>query len=112
VDGSQEVPGEFVVTSCDPPEILEAAEATLDDIVPFIGALAEAVEGHPVGFVWNDRLRATIDDFGAKAVAVVAFVANESNHGRREFQKSRRRGNICVLAWSEMKCVRFAIRVA
>jgi hypothetical protein len=27
------------------------------------------VEGHPVGFVWNDWLRAAVDDFGAKAVA-------------------------------------------
>lgn len=75
VDGSQEVSGEFVVTSCDASEILEPAEATLDDIAPFIGALAEAVEGHPVGFVWNDGLGTTIDDFGAKAVAVVSFVA-------------------------------------
>jgi hypothetical protein len=46
---------------------------------------AETVEGYPVGFVWNDRLRAVIDDFGAKAVAVVAFVANERRHRRREF---------------------------
>ena len=112
MDGCQEVPGKFVVTSCDPPEVLEAAEATFDDIAPFIGALAEAVEGYPVGFVWNDRLRATIDDFGAKAIAVIAFVANEGRHGRREFQKSRRCSNICVLTWSEMKCVRFAIGVA
>jgi hypothetical protein len=80
VDGSQEVPGEFVVASCDTPEILEATEAALDNIARFIGALAETVEGHPVGFVWNDRLRAAIDDFGTKAV----FVANEGRHRRRE----------------------------
>ena len=42
MDGSQEVPGEFVVTSRDTPEILEPAETTLDHIAPFIGALAEA----------------------------------------------------------------------
>ena len=112
MDGSQEVSGKFVIASCNPPEILEPAEATLDDIAPFIGPLAEAVEGHPVGSVRDDRLGAAIDDFGAKGVAVVAFVANEGGHGRREFQKGRRGGNICVLSWSEMKCVRFAIRVA
>ena len=112
MDGSQEVSGEFVVTSSDTPETLEPAEATLDDIAPFIGALVEAVEGHPVGFVWNDGLGTTIDDFGAKAVAVVAFVPNEGRHRRREFQEGRRSGNICVLARSEMKCARFAIRVA
>ncbi|MGY4286397.1 hypothetical protein ACVWXO_005617 [Bradyrhizobium sp. LM2.7] len=66
MDGSQEVPGEFVVASGDTPEILEAAEATLDDITPFIGALAKAVEGYPVGFVWDDWLRATIDDVARK----------------------------------------------
>ena len=77
-----------------------------------IGAFAEAVEGHPVGFVWNDGLSTTIKDFGAKAVAVISFVANEGRHGWREFQKGRRCGNICVLAWSEMKCTRSAIGVA
>jgi len=112
VDGCQEVSGKFVVTSCEPPEVLEAAEASLDDVAPFIGALVEAVEGHPVGFVWNDRLGTTTDDFGAKAVAVVTFVANEGGHWRREFQKGRSCSNICALAWSEMKCVRLTIRVA
>ena len=53
VDGGQEVPREFVIASCDTPEVLEATEATLDDISPFVGALAEAVEDDPVGFVWN-----------------------------------------------------------
>ncbi len=112
MDGSQEVSGKFVVASSDTPEILEPAETALDNIAPFIGAFAEAVEGHPVGFVWNDGLRAAIDDFGAKAVTIVAFVPNEGRHGRREFQKGRPCGNICVLSRSEMKCARFAIRVA
>ncbi len=103
MDGSQEVSGKFVVASCDAPEILEPAETALDDVAALIGAFAEAVEGHPVGFVWNDGLSTTIKDFGAKAVAVISFVANEGRHGWREFQKGRRCGNICVLAWSEMK---------
>lgn len=111
MDGSQEVSGKFVVASCDTPEILEPTEATLDNVAPFVGAFAEAVEGHPVGFVWNDGLRAAIDDLGAKAVAIVAFVPDEDRHGRREFQKGGRCGNIGVLARSKMKCARFAIRV-
>ena len=84
MDGCQEVPGKFVVTSCDPPEVLEAAEATFDDIAPFIGALAEAVEGYPVGFVWNDRLRAVIDDFGAKA----GDLGRRERSGERVLQKT------------------------
>lgn len=112
MNGSQEVPCEFVVTSCHTPEILEPTEATLDYIAPFIGSLAEAVEGHPVGFVWNDGFGAATDDFGSKAVAVVAFVSHEGRHRRRELQKGWRCSNICVLPRSEMECVRFAIRVA
>jgi len=111
VDSSQEVSGKFIVASCDTSEILEAAETALDDVATLIGALVEAVEGDPVGFVWNDGLGTTIDDFGAKAVAIVSFVANEGRHGWREFQKGWRCGNICVLAWSEMKCARSAVRV-
>jgi len=112
VDGSQKVSGKFVVASCDPPEILEPAETALDNITPFVGAFAEAVEGHPVGLVGNDGLCATIDDFGAKVVAIVASVPNEGRHGRRELQKGRPCGNIGVLAGSKMKCARSAIRVA
>jgi len=84
VNGSQEISGKFVVASCDTPEILEPAETALDDVAPLIGAFAEAVEGHPVGFVWNDGLGTTINDFGAKAVAVVSFVANEGRHRWRK----------------------------
>jgi hypothetical protein len=112
VNGGQEISSKFVVASCNTPEILEPAETALDNVAPFVGAFAEAVEGHPIRFVWNDRLCAVIDDFGAKAVAIVAFVPNEGRHGRREFQKGRSCGNICVLARSEMKCARSAIRVA
>jgi hypothetical protein len=46
LDNSKEVPGRFVATSCDTSEILEPAEATLDNIAPFIGTLAETAEGH------------------------------------------------------------------
>ena len=112
MDGGQEVSGKFVVASSNTPEILEPAETALDNIAPFIEALAEAVEGYPVGFVWNDGFRAAIDDFRAKAVAIVAFVPNEGRHGRRELQKGRPCGNVCGLSRSEMKCARFAIRLA
>lgn len=60
------------------------------------------MEGDPIGFVWNDGLGTAINDFSAKVVAVVSFVADEGRHGWRELQKDRRCGNICILAWSEM----------
>ena len=111
MDGSHEVSGKFVIASCDAPEILEPAKTAFDNIAPFVGAFAEAVDGHPVRFVWNDRLGAAIGDFGAKAVAIVGFVGNEGRHGRREFQKGGRCGNVGVLSGSEIKCARSAIRV-
>ena len=111
MDGSQEVSGKFIIASCDAPEILEPAKTAFDNIAPFVGAFAETVEGHPVGFVRNDGLGAAIDEFGAKAVAIVGFVGNEGRHGRLEFQKGGRCGNIGVLSGSEMKCVRSAISV-
>ncbi|MCK1304174.1 hypothetical protein IVB42_00380 [Bradyrhizobium sp. 45] len=76
MDGSQEVPDEFVVASGDTPEILRRQQQR-SMTLRLLSALAEALDGHPVGFVWDCWLRATIDDFGAKAVAVVAFIANE-----------------------------------
>ena len=77
MDCSQEISSELVVTGRDAPEVLEPAEAAFDDISPFVEALAEAVEGYPVGFVWNDGFGAAIDDFSAEVVAIVTLVANE-----------------------------------
>ena len=88
MDGSQEGSGKFVAASCDTPEILEPAETALDNVAPFVGAFAEAVEGHPVGFVWDDKLRAAIGDFGAKTVAIVAFVPNEVDMGGASFKRA------------------------
>jgi len=88
VDGSQEISGKFVVASCDTPEILEPTETAHDNVAPFVDAFAEAVEGYPVGFVWNDRLRAPIDDFGAKAVAIVAFVPMRVDMGGPNFKRA------------------------
>src|SRR3712207_7436912 len=42
VDGGQEVPCELIIASCNTSEVLEATEATLDDISSFVGTLAEA----------------------------------------------------------------------
>jgi hypothetical protein len=72
VDGSQKFLWQVYRSECGTPEIFEPAETSLDHITPFLGAFAEAVEGHPVGFVWNDGLRAALGDFGAKPVAVVS----------------------------------------
>src|SRR3954471_9736163 len=110
VDGGQEVSGKFVVASSNTPEILEPAETALDNIAPFIEALAEAVEGYPVGFVWNDGFRAAIDDFGAKAVAIVAFVPNEGKKGGAGAKKGPPRRNFRGFAREGEKRRRFCNR--
>jgi hypothetical protein len=70
------------------------------------------VEGYSVGFVWDHRFCAAVDDVCAKIVAVIPLVSDERRHRRGKRKKGRRGGNICVLAGSEMKCARSAIRVA
>ena len=111
-NGGEKVAGELVISGGDAPEILEPAEAALDDVAPFVGALAEAVEGYSVGLVRNDGASAAAFDVSAEVVAIIALVADECVHGRREFQKRWRGGDIGVLAGSEMKCARSAIGVA
>jgi hypothetical protein len=41
----EKVASEFVISGGDTAEIFQSAETSLDDIVPFVGALVEAVEG-------------------------------------------------------------------
>src|ERR1700726_1311495 len=76
-NGGEKVAGELVISGSDAPEILEPAEAAFDDVAPFVGTLAEGVEGYSVGLVRNDRARAAAFDVGAEGVAVIALVADE-----------------------------------
>ena len=108
----EEVSGELVVPGCDPAEVLEAAEAALDNIAPLVGALVELVERNAVGFVRNDRRCAMDDDRGAQLVAIISLVADERGHGGRERQHAGRRGDIGVLVRRQMENHRPAMRIA
>jgi hypothetical protein len=44
MDGCEEISGEFVVASGYAPEILEPAEASLDDVSAFVGAFVEMMQ--------------------------------------------------------------------
>jgi hypothetical protein len=112
MDRGQKVASEFVVSSGDAPKILEPAEAALNDVASFVGALIEAVDDYSVGFVRDDGGRAAANDLGAETVAVIAFVSDESAHRRSQRQNGRRGGNVCVLAGREMKYAGPAIRIA
>lgn len=109
---SKEVASELVVSGCDAAEVLEAAEAALDDVSAFVGAFAERMDDDPVGFVGDDRLCPALDDLGAQIVTVISLVGDERAHGRGERQNIGCGGNVGVLAGGQMKNDRPAERIA
>jgi hypothetical protein len=112
MNSGQEIPSELVVSGSDAPEVLEPAEAALDNIPAFVGTFVEAMDGDTVGFIGDYGLGAATDDFGAKAVAIIAFVGDERVHGWGERQNVGRRSDIGILAWGQMKDDRPAERIA
>ena len=112
MNSGEEISGELVVSGGDAAEVLEPAEAALDDVSAFVGALVEAMDDDTVGFVGDDGLGAATNDFAAKVVAVIRFVGEERAHGRRERQNIGRRRDIGILAWGQMQDDRPAKRIA
>jgi hypothetical protein len=103
MNSGQEIPSQLIVSGGYAPEILEPAEAALDDISAFVGTFAEAMGYDTVGSVGDHRFGATTDDFGAKAIAVIAFVADERAHGWSERQNIGRSSDIGILSGRQMK---------
>ncbi len=103
MNSGQEISGELVVSGGDAPEVLESAEAALDDISAFVGAFVEAMDDDPVGLVGDNGLGAAPNDFATKVIAVIPFVGEECAHGRRARQNIGRRSDIGILAWGQMQ---------
>ena len=112
MNSGQEVSGELVVSGGDAAEVLEPAEAALDDISTSVGAFVEAMDDDAVGLVGDYGLGAATSDFAAKVVAVIPFVGEERAHGWRERQDIGRRRDIGILAWGQMQDDRPAERIA
>ena len=112
MNSGQEISGELVVSGGDTPEVLEPAEAALDDISAFVGTVVEAMDDDTVGFIGDYGLGAATDDFGAKVVAIIAFVGEERVHGWGECQNIGRSSDIGILAWGQMQDDRPAERIA
>jgi hypothetical protein len=53
-DGGQEIASEFVVTGCNPSEVLEPAEGVLDKVSRPVAGLVEWDLALAVGFPWDD----------------------------------------------------------
>jgi hypothetical protein len=103
MNGCQEISGELIVAGGDPAKVLEAAEAALDDVATFVGALAEGMDDSAIGFVGDHRCCAALDDLGAQPVAVVALVGEKLRHEWRERQDIGRSGNVGILPRSQVK---------
>jgi xanthine dehydrogenase iron-sulfur cluster and FAD-binding subunit A len=112
MNSGQEIPGEFVVSRGDAPEVLQSAKAAFDDISAFVGAFVEAVDDDTVRFIGDYGLGAATNDFAAKVVAVIPFVGEERAHGWCERQHIGRRRDIGILAWSQVQNDRPAERIA
>ena len=112
MNSGQEIPGELVIPRGDAPEVLEPAEAALDDISALVGAFVEAMDNDAVGFVGDDGLGAATSDFAAEVVSIIPFVSEERAHGRRERQNIGRHRDVGILAWGQMQDDRPAERIA
>ena len=112
MNSGQEIPSELVVSGGYAPEVLEPAEAALDDISAFVGTFVEAMDDDTVGFIGNDGLGAVTSNFGAKVVTVVPFVCEKRAHGWCERQNIGRSSDVGILPWGQMQDDRSAKRIA
>src|SRR6266478_9498299 len=112
MNSGQEIASELVVSGGDAPEILEPAEAALDDVSAFVGASVEAMDDDTIGFIGDYRRGAATGDFGAKVVTVVPFVCEKRAHGWCERQNIGRSSDSGILTWGQMKDNRPAERIA
>src|SRR5438045_9629200 len=112
MNSGQEIPSELVVSGGDAPEVLEPAEAALDDVSAFVGTFVEAMDDDPVGFIGDYGLGAATGDFGAKVVAIIAFVGEERAHGWGERPNIGRRSDSGIVGWGEREEERGGARIA
>ncbi len=112
MNSSEEIARELVVSGGDAAEVLEAAEAALDDVSALVGSLTEGMDDDAVGLVGNDRLSAALEDLGTQFVPVIAFVGEKGAHGRGKRQHVGRGSDVGILAGGEMKHDRPAARIA
>ena len=73
-DRGKVISREPVIASCDPPEVLQPVEGTLDAPAQLVETLIEAERLFSIALVWNDRLGSPLMEFGAQSRAVVGLV--------------------------------------
>jgi len=83
MDERQEAGDRFVVAGCDPSEVFEAIEESLDQITRLVAMLVIATRRYWIGSGWNDRLCMRGFDLLHQAITVVALVRNHGFGLRR-----------------------------
>ena len=71
----EEIPRELVVTGGDAPPVLEAAEATFDDITSLVGLAVMPNTFLAIGFAGDDRLDPTFFEEAAKRIGVISLIS-------------------------------------
>lgn len=105
------VSGEFVVSGGNSPEVLEPAEASLNDIASLVGEFVEAMPPDAIGLVGDDWPGAALFDLGAEGITVVALVGDDGLGSWSERQDLRRRGDVGILARGQVECDGSAKRI-
>jgi hypothetical protein len=98
VNGREEVSGKFVVTGGNSPEVLELAEASLNDIAPLVGGFVEAISPNAIRLVRDDWSGPALFDCRAEGIAVVALVRDDGLGRWSKRQDIWCRGDVGILA--------------
>lgn len=78
MNGGQEVPGDFVISCGDRPELLKLGEEILDEMTGLIEMLVEFPWLTPVGFGWNDGgLPGFFEGEDNTLVRVIGFIGDD-----------------------------------
>ena len=102
----------LVVAGGNSAEILEPAEAALDEIAPFVGPFIEAMDSDAVGLVGDDGLGAALGDLAPGSHRRHSHVGDQGTHVGCQRQNIWCGGDIGVLARCQMKHYGPATRIA
>jgi hypothetical protein len=100
---------ELVVTSGDAAPILEAAEATLDDIAILVGLLVVANALLTVGFARDHRLDAAFFEEPAKRIGVISLVGHKFSDAGDQAHAGFGHNAVGRVAWCQYEYPRTAL---
>jgi len=111
VNAGQEVPGEFVVSGCDRPELFEFGEEILDEMAFFVEVPVELARHAPVGFWWDDdTLAGLLERFDDALVRVIGLIGDQLLGFERRYEVVGAR-QIMRLSAGQMEPGRIAERI-